>query len=247
MDRLISPLLDRERVVIFVGDHGESFGEDGYFLHCSALSPVQAQTPFLIAAPHISPELFDQPTSHLDIVPTLLDVLGCKVDDPTCLHGRSMFHPVFDDTAQSIVIGESRGDAWVVIERANRDDNQQASYRFACDPFVAKFRLEGTTEPQGWSAQPDSSDDDFVPVFQRLTDQLCAGAAPQIPDDAYPALLASLGNHELGVRHLAIESLAEMNQVAAETIPILRRLLEDKEPSIRLAAAAALAKLKRSK
>tara|TARA_R110002073_G_scaffold297368_3_gene463597 strand:+ start:5332 stop:7272 length:1941 start_codon:yes stop_codon:yes gene_type:complete len=71
VDRLIRPLLDRNRVVVVTGDHGEAFLEDGTCGHGTKLSRYQTMTPAIVYAPGIKPERMDQPTMHADLLPTL--------------------------------------------------------------------------------------------------------------------------------------------------------------------------------
>jgi len=63
-------------VVIVTGDHGEEFWECGFFGHTSAYTPQQVEVPFLMRGPGIEPGIEDRPTSHLDVAPTLLEMMG---------------------------------------------------------------------------------------------------------------------------------------------------------------------------
>ena len=71
-----------DTLVVLVGDHGEELGEHGQMTHSGALNEVQGRSPLWIhvpgrPAPVASP---DTPTSHVDIVATLLDGLGFDAD-----------------------------------------------------------------------------------------------------------------------------------------------------------------------
>jgi hypothetical protein len=248
MDRTIAPLLDPDCVVIVAGDHGESFGEDGYFLHCSALSPVQVQTPFLLAAPDLlQPQVFSQPTAHVDILPTLLDLLGTQVSDPNCLHGTSMFSLSPNPLSTPIVVGESRQEKWILLERiGNSVKGAETGFRIACDPFTAQFELDGPIDSDGWNLKTsDESERQFEPAFDNLVQQLCNGMAPPMPDHAFKSLSESLEHGDGRVRLRAIERLGEMKELSSEAIPALRLLLDDDDPAVRTTAATALSKLKR--
>lgn len=63
-------------VIVVTGDHGEEFYENGGWFHSSSLLPAQTQVPILIKWP----EGVDAPTqasaSHLDLLPSLRDLLG---------------------------------------------------------------------------------------------------------------------------------------------------------------------------
>ncbi|GAA5508374.1 sulfatase-like hydrolase/transferase [Novipirellula caenicola] len=87
VDRLIRPLLDRNRVVIVTGDHGEAFLEDGTCGHGTKLSRYQTMTPAIIFAPGITPKQIDQPTIHADLLPTLIELAGLPISDPSVFDG----------------------------------------------------------------------------------------------------------------------------------------------------------------
>ena len=68
-------LLDNT-VVILLGDHGEEFMEHGFWGHNSTFVDQQVRTPLVIYAPNMKPIVSDKLTSHMDIVPTLMPLLG---------------------------------------------------------------------------------------------------------------------------------------------------------------------------
>ncbi len=68
-------LLDRT-IVILTGDHGEAFMEKGRWGHNSDFSEEQTRSPLVIGAPGVPPAVVDRLTSHLDVAPTVLALLG---------------------------------------------------------------------------------------------------------------------------------------------------------------------------
>ncbi|EKF76149.1 hypothetical protein A11A3_01605 [Alcanivorax hongdengensis A-11-3] len=68
-------LLDNT-IVIITGDHGEEFMENGRWGHNSAFHNQQIHTPFVLHVPGQGAKVVNAPTSHLDIVPTLMPLLG---------------------------------------------------------------------------------------------------------------------------------------------------------------------------
>ncbi len=74
-------------LVIVTGDHGEEFWECGFFGHTSAYTREQVAVPFLLRGPGIAPGIEDRPTSHLDVAPTLLELLGA---DPSIRAGWTL-------------------------------------------------------------------------------------------------------------------------------------------------------------
>lgn len=68
-------LLD-STIVILVGDHGEEFMEHGFWGHNSTFVDEQVRTPLVIYAPKQAAAVVDKLTSHSDIVPTMMPMLG---------------------------------------------------------------------------------------------------------------------------------------------------------------------------
>lgn len=69
-------LLDNT-VVLITGDHGEEFYENGYFGHTSSFNDYQTKTVFVLHVPGSAPDFITKKTSHVDLVPTLMTLLGC--------------------------------------------------------------------------------------------------------------------------------------------------------------------------
>jgi arylsulfatase A-like enzyme/tetratricopeptide (TPR) repeat protein len=107
VDRALAPLLDlarnsastgRPTLVILTGDHGEALGDHGETTHGLFAYEATLRIPLIIAETgtqrHSSfafketPEVSDQPARHVDIVPTILDVLAMPV--PADLPGHSL-------------------------------------------------------------------------------------------------------------------------------------------------------------
>jgi membrane-anchored protein YejM (alkaline phosphatase superfamily) len=68
-------------IVVINGDHGEEFMEHGFWGHNSTFVDQQTRTPLVIYVPQMNPMVSDDMTSHMDIVPTLMPLLG--VSNPT--------------------------------------------------------------------------------------------------------------------------------------------------------------------
>lgn len=68
-------LLD-DTVVMVTGDHGEEFGENGFWGHTSNFTREQVCVPFVLRGPGIEPGFERRPTSHLDVPATLLELIG---------------------------------------------------------------------------------------------------------------------------------------------------------------------------
>lgn len=89
IDGLIADLLEFLRsnkliddtVIIVTGDHGELFGEHGAVTHASLLHEEVLRVPLIIfdSAQSWDPALTTRPAGHIDIAPTILDLLNLPV------------------------------------------------------------------------------------------------------------------------------------------------------------------------
>lgn len=75
-----------DTVVVVASDHGEQLLERGVLGHARSLHPEEAATFAVIAAPGAAPVLWPHPTSHPDLLPTVLALVG--VDAPKGVSGR---------------------------------------------------------------------------------------------------------------------------------------------------------------
>ncbi len=98
LDRILDEFLvefertrGRAPLVVFTGDHGEEFREKGHIGHGSAVTSEQIHVPAVWLGPGVPKGRFDAPTSHADVVPTLLALLGDKHAPSLYADGLSMF------------------------------------------------------------------------------------------------------------------------------------------------------------
>jgi arylsulfatase len=95
---LLDALRDRglldETLVIVTADHGDAFGEHGYYEHPRYLHDELLHVPMLVGGPGVSGGTHGTPVSTLDVVPTLLEGVGVGdrggSDDSHDLPGRSL-------------------------------------------------------------------------------------------------------------------------------------------------------------
>ncbi|HYH45062.1 MAG TPA: sulfatase [Thermoanaerobaculia bacterium] len=80
-----------ETVIALVADHGEDFLEHGHVKHCRTLFDTSIKVPFVLRAPGIAPGVRQVQARNLDLVPTLLDLLGMPTEgEGLALEGRSL-------------------------------------------------------------------------------------------------------------------------------------------------------------
>jgi len=90
---------EAEPLVIVTGDHGEEFGEHGYWGHTSNFTTAQVAVPFLMSGPGIEVGSESRPTSHLDVSNSLLECLGVN---PEHRAGYSLGQSLFDPPKQRV-------------------------------------------------------------------------------------------------------------------------------------------------
>ncbi|GAK57224.1 putative sulfatase, transmembrane protein [Candidatus Vecturithrix granuli] len=78
-------------VVLITADHGEEFYESGFLGHTSAFSKEQTKVPLILYVPGQKHEEIQRLTSHLDVVPTMLSLLGYTSEPDVYAHGHSLF------------------------------------------------------------------------------------------------------------------------------------------------------------
>ena len=112
--RLFQTLTDEglweNTIVLVTGDHGEEFMEKGFWGHNSGFSEEQIRTPMILWVPDEKPRLITDVTSHMDIVPTILPLLG--IDTPTSDYASGVnLNEDFD--RDYIVVSDWRGIAYL--------------------------------------------------------------------------------------------------------------------------------------
>ncbi len=102
LGRVLSELEERGRlkdtIVIITGDHGEEFMENGRWGHNSEFHRQQIHVPLVMAVPGRPPGVVSRPTSHLDVMPTLLPLLGVTNPASDYAIGTSLFAPRRDQS-----------------------------------------------------------------------------------------------------------------------------------------------------
>ncbi len=81
----------KDTVVLVLGDHGEAFLERGRYGHNQGYTPEEVRVPLVLYAPGRRPAAVDGLTSHMDIVPTLMPLLGVKNPPAEYSSGRDLF------------------------------------------------------------------------------------------------------------------------------------------------------------
>ncbi len=82
--------------VVFLSDHGDHLGQHRMYQKMEMYEPA-IRVPFIVRVPGGSPQQFDAPVSHLDVMPTVLDLLG--IEHPDGLDGDSLRDTIVSGTS----------------------------------------------------------------------------------------------------------------------------------------------------
>ncbi len=141
-------------VVVITSDHGEEFLEHGRIGHEESVYRELLQVPLIIRAPGIVPAVIEDPVELVDVVPTLLDLLGAEL--PPDLDGRSLaplLRGEVDASAEprarlSTLRWKRNLDSWITPDAhliIDRDGDTASLFDLAADPGEATDR--GSAEP----------------------------------------------------------------------------------------------------
>ena len=99
VEALVGRGVVRDPLLVVTSDHGQSFGALGYHSHGSAVVRDQITVPLLLHHPRLAAGAVAS-SSHFDVLPTVLDLLG--VADARPGRGSSLCHP--DRTPPSLLV-----------------------------------------------------------------------------------------------------------------------------------------------
>jgi arylsulfatase A-like enzyme len=83
--------LGQDTVVVVTADHGEEFGEHGFTRHGYSLYEPAVRIPLVVRAPGLPPRRVPDVVSNVDLMPTLLDLAGVRLER---VAGASCEHPL---------------------------------------------------------------------------------------------------------------------------------------------------------
>ena len=216
-DAQIAPLLDRARagssggpIVVLTSDHGEALGDHGEQTHGVFAYESTLRIPLVISAPGLVEAGADpRPARHVDVLPTVLDLLGIR--PPDGLPGRSLL--------------------------SERDGTEEGSYFEALTSWLNRGwaplhgRIEGKRKAIDLPV-PELYDLESDPMEARnLAPREAAamrGILRGIPEDARAAAGRTAPDREV------VERLAGLGYVAGPTPPVPAAFDERSDPKSRI-------------
>lgn len=190
LDKILAPLLSDDRITLISGDHGESLGEDGLWFHATAMSHIQMRTPLVLHIPGGKPGILHEPTSHLDVLPTLLDAIGIQLNDPAVLPGCPL-NRGDPKEPRALLVGGLLGLSGVAHGPGSTAHNPDDSFYFVRRRL--ELTLRGEIDARGQYVEADHEE-----VVSRFHNDLALWArrnfpdAPEVPKDFRPALQTAL-------------------------------------------------------
>lgn len=148
-----------ETLIIVTGDHGQAFGQHGTFGNGTSVYEETVRVPLILIHPRLARTgTFHRLTGHIDVAPTILDILGLDVPDEW--EGVSLFRatrerPIyFVNNSADLVLGYRLGNKKVI---ANFVRGTTEIYDLAADPAersdLAKVQDERAVQmEQAWLA-----------------------------------------------------------------------------------------------
>jgi phosphoglycerol transferase MdoB-like AlkP superfamily enzyme len=115
-----------ETLFVFVGDHGEAFGEHGRRYHSAVVWDEGLRVPLVLHHPGLTPQVITGVRQQLDLVPTVADLLGYRLEGGT-LPGQTLLQPVPLDRKLYHA-------AWI--------ENQSMAYREGHRKYLYHFRSQ---------------------------------------------------------------------------------------------------------
>jgi choline-sulfatase len=133
--------------LVVTADHGEGFGERGQFRHAYELWESLVKVPLLFCVPGIPPRQIAAARGHIDLAPTLADLMGVPADPP--FRGESLVPEMLGEkpaVEKRIVVDLPRADLmdrrravidgkWKIV--AFGDDRQWMLFDLEADPWEA--------------------------------------------------------------------------------------------------------------
>jgi arylsulfatase A-like enzyme len=90
LDAIASKPWGDRTAIIVTADHGEAFGDHGMNMHGYELWESLVHVPLLVYVPGLEPHHVAVKRGHIDVAPTILDIMKVDAPEPGELRGRSL-------------------------------------------------------------------------------------------------------------------------------------------------------------
>ena len=184
LGRFLDTLHEREcfedALVVITADHGDAFGEHGYFAHPRYLYEELLRVPLFVSPPGEMDTTIEGPVSTLDVVPTLLEYAQVACDDlpGTPLVTTDSDVPSREDVVFASAAGEDEADG--IRRFAARDKHWKVLLEREVDSGAILdrrvFDLDTNSNEQV-AISPDMDDEahEFIQQLERYSQQRLNG------------------------------------------------------------------------
>jgi choline-sulfatase len=93
IDWVLAEPFGKQTAVIVTADHGEGFGEHNHYRHAYEIWESLVRVPLFIYVPGAEPRRVATPRSHIDLAPTIADLMGIPADGSW--PGKSLVPEIF--------------------------------------------------------------------------------------------------------------------------------------------------------
>ncbi len=213
LDTLKQTGLWDQSIIVLTSDHGEGLGEHNIRQHGYHIYVQQNKVPFIVRVPGISPRVVDEPVGHVDLFPSLLNLLGAP-DEPQLL-GRSFVDLMTGSApfAPRQVFGEVEYEGPVV----------RKSVATSVWHLIANVVPDHTFELYHLASDPEEAHDLAGyghPEEAQLTQELAAWMdQTALPGDGVPSLPANLAPHPFPYKEAIGSNLGQLLEIDGATVP----------------------------
>ena len=185
---------DGDTLVVVVGDHGEAFHEHGEFSHGALIFEPTMRVPLVLRFPdgYRAGERSDRVISVVDLVPTLVHVLGLPV--PEGLDGRNLLEP--DDAGGGAYLESYYG--YLAYGWAPLVGYVDARAKYVHGAVARLFDpVRDPGEKRDLSGQPDRDPEPYRRAIRNLSTRPALGAEALAQDPSLRAGISALGYAEV--------------------------------------------------
>jgi arylsulfatase A-like enzyme len=103
LDYVASQPWGERTAIVVTADHGEAFAEHGMSWHGVDIWESLVRVPLVVYVPGTKPQHITVKRSHIDLVPTILELFGIASPGPTAVSGQSLLDDVLRENGEPLV------------------------------------------------------------------------------------------------------------------------------------------------
>ncbi|MCO8122212.1 sulfatase-like hydrolase/transferase [Stieleria sp. TO1_6] len=247
LDYMIGPLLQRDRWIVIVGDHGESFMDDGTIGHGTRLSKTQNTTSAMLYFPEHEPRVVDELTMHADVLPTVLSALEFNTQPDGLFEGIDLAESSDADLSQRLFATfHYMWPELLLVGPWTRSEDQPFGYRAAFSTL--KWQLAALNPVGEKGLEWDATDVETQPLQETLDRWLVQrfGVNPTRERATRDELFARyLNSEDASVRLDAVEIARSVDAPSERLLQLIGERVADPSKPVRQAAGEVIIALQK--